>query len=353
MTDLTATPERPARDEAAQSRSLQKGQQTRAAILDAALALASHMGLEGLSIGALAEVTQMSKSGVFAHFGSREELQISVIREYHARFEEEVFLPSLREARGLPRLRAMFDRWVRRVTLELDSGCIYISGAVEFDDRPGPVRDALLDMVQAWQSALELAIAQAIAEGHLRADTDPLQMLFETHGLILALHHDARFLRLPGAVDRARTGFERIVGHCVRTATPRQPPPAHAARAAEFTLPGASHHGPVHPAACATCSSCCTNCSTSRASSRPCPRMPRSTPTRSTRCSKKAASSPPRCSFPAQPERRRRRLQARRRHARGHDAEGLQGGLRPVRRRRLAVAVAATRPSAARACRTS
>jgi AcrR family transcriptional regulator len=106
------------------------------------------MGLEGLSIGALAEVTQMSKSGVFAHFGSREELQISVIREYHARFEEEVFFPAMREPRGLPRLRALFERWVRRVSVELDSGCIYISGAVEFDDRPGPVRDALAEMVR-------------------------------------------------------------------------------------------------------------------------------------------------------------------------------------------------------------
>jgi AcrR family transcriptional regulator len=192
---------------------LQKGQQTRAAILDAALALASHMGLEGLSIGALAEVTQMSKSGVFAHFGSREELQISVIREYHRRFEEEVFFPAMDEARGLPRLRALFERWVRRVSVELDSGCIYISGAVEFDDRPGPVRDALADMVQAWQAALERAIHLAVEQGHLRADTDPLQLLFETHGLILALHHDARFLRLPGAVDRARTGFDRILAH--------------------------------------------------------------------------------------------------------------------------------------------
>ena len=84
-------------------------------ILEAALGQASHMGLEGLSIGALAEVTQMSKSGVFAHFGSREELQIAVIREYHARFEEEVFFPAVREPRGLPRLRALFERWLRRV----------------------------------------------------------------------------------------------------------------------------------------------------------------------------------------------------------------------------------------------
>ncbi len=195
------------------SRALHKGQQTRAAILDAALSLASHMGLEGLSIGALAEVTQMSKSGVFAHFGSREELQISVIREYHARFEEEVFVPAIREPRGLPRLRALFERWIRRVSVELDSGCIYISGAVEFDDRPGPVRDALVSMVRAWHAALERAIRLAMAEGQLRPDTEPTQMLFELHGLILALHHDARFLRTPGALDRARAGFERTMSH--------------------------------------------------------------------------------------------------------------------------------------------
>ena len=192
-------------------KALHKGQQTRAAILDAALSLASQMGLEGLSIGALAEVTQMSKSGVFAHFGSREELQISVIREYHTRFEEEVFFPAMHEARGLPRLRSLFERWVRRVSVEVDSGCIYISGAVEFDDRPGPVRDALESMVRAWHAALDRAIRIAIEVGHLRSETDPDQMLFELHGLILALHHDARFLRIPGALDRARAGFERTL----------------------------------------------------------------------------------------------------------------------------------------------
>lgn len=188
-----------------------KGQLTRAAILDAALGLASHMGLEGLSIGALAELMQMSKSGVFAHFGSREELQISVVREYHARFEAEVFTPALTQPRGLPRLCALFERWVRRVSVELDSGCIYISGAVEFDDRPGPVREALVSMVVSWHRALARAIGIAIEEGHLRADTDVQQMLFEVHGLILALHHDARFLRSPDAPQRARRAFERIV----------------------------------------------------------------------------------------------------------------------------------------------
>ena len=210
---MSALPPRTAKDA---PRALQKGQQTRAAILDAALGLAAHMGLEGLSIGALAEVTRMSKSGVFAHFGSREELQISVIREYHAKFEEEVFAPAILEPRGLPRLAAMFERWVRRVSVEIDSGCIYISGAVEFDDRPGPVRDALASMVRSWHGALERAIRIAIEEGHLARDADPTQMLFEIHGLILALHHDARFLRIPGALDRARAGFARVV-HQVAT----------------------------------------------------------------------------------------------------------------------------------------
>ena len=206
------------------TRPLHKGQQTRAAILDAALTLASHMGLEGLSIGALAEVTQMSKSGVFAHFGSREELQISVIREYHRRFEEEVFFPSMNEPRGLPRLRALFERWVRRVSVELDSGCIYISGAVEFDDRPGPVRDALVTMVRAWQQALERAIRIAIDEGHLKPDTDAQQLLFETHVLILALHHDARLMRTPDAPQRARAAFERVINHYLADgAKPRRP----------------------------------------------------------------------------------------------------------------------------------
>lgn len=198
-------------DSSSPVRTLHKGQQTRATILEAALTLASHMGLEGLSIGALAEVTGMSKSGVFAHFGSRDELQIAVVREYHHKFEEEVFYPALREPRGLPRLRALFDNWVRRVAVEIDSGCIYISGAVEFDDRPGPVRDALVDMVQTWQDALERAIRIGVEEGHLRPDTDPAQMLFEVHGLILALHHDARFLRHPGAVDRAKVAFRRVL----------------------------------------------------------------------------------------------------------------------------------------------
>jgi AcrR family transcriptional regulator len=192
-------------------KALQKGQQTKAAIVDAALGLATQIGLEGLSIGALAEVTQMSKSGVFAHFGSREELQISVIREYHRRFEEEVFYPAIHAGRGLPRLRALFANWMKRTSVEIDSGCIYISGAVEFDDRPGPVRDALASSVRTWHSAMKRAIQSAMAEGHLDTDVEEEQMLFEIHGLILALHYEARFLKNPGSIARANAGFEHIL----------------------------------------------------------------------------------------------------------------------------------------------
>ncbi len=200
-----------ARADATATRPLQKGQQTKAAIVDAALGLATQIGLEGLSIGALAEVMQMSKSGVFAHFGSREELQISVVREYHHRFEEEVFYPAMTVPRGLPRLRAMFDNWMKRTSVEIDSGCIYISGAVEFDDRPGPVRDALASSVSTWLAAMGRAIEIAIEEGHLRPDTDAHQMRFEIHSLILALHYEARFLRAPDSLQRAVAAFEGIV----------------------------------------------------------------------------------------------------------------------------------------------
>ena len=192
-------------------RALLKGQQTKAAIVDAALGLASQIGLEGLSIGALAEITGMSKSGVFAHFGSREELQISVIREYHDRFEREVFYPAMQAPRGVPRLQAMFDNWMVQTSNEIDSGCIYISGAVEFDDRSGPVRDALASSVTSWQAAVRRAVEQVQEEGQMAREVDPMQVAFEIHGLILALHYEARFLKVPGAVERARQGFARIL----------------------------------------------------------------------------------------------------------------------------------------------
>jgi AcrR family transcriptional regulator len=209
LADTPASPAKTALQSALKSQL--KGEKTKAAIIDAALGLATQIGLEGLSIGALAEVAQMSKSGVFAHFGSREELQISVVREYHVRFEQEVFYPALNAERGLPRLRALFANWMKRTSVEIDSGCIYISGAVEFDDRPGPVRDALASSVATWMAAMRRAVVQSQELDQLQSQADPDQILFEIHGLILALHYEARFLKTPGSIDRAVQGFNSIL----------------------------------------------------------------------------------------------------------------------------------------------
>ena len=198
---------------------MRKGELTRAAILDVALDSASRDGLEGLTIGLLAEKMSMSKSGVFAHFGSREDLQLAVLKLYHHRFEQEVFFPSMKEPRGILRLKSMFARWIKRVSVEIASGCIYISGAVEYDDRPGPIRDELVAMVRAWQGALLRCVQQAIECGDLKAGTDAGQMVYEMYGLILALHHDARFLRMPGSIERAQRGFERLIESYQKHAT--------------------------------------------------------------------------------------------------------------------------------------
>ena len=206
-----------------EGRAMQKGQQTKTAIVDVALSLATQMGLEGLTIGAVAEMAGMSKSGVFAHFGSREELQISVIREYHHRFEQEVFYPVLLLARGLPRLRALFANWMQRTSAEIDSGCLYISGAAEFDDRPGPVRDALASSVQTWMAALHRAVRLSVEQGDLAEQTDAAQMAFEIHGLILACHYEARFLKSKAALGLAQRSFEQILQRYGAS----QSPPSH------------------------------------------------------------------------------------------------------------------------------
>jgi AcrR family transcriptional regulator len=237
----SSAPSKRLRSVRADTKPLQKGQQTKAAIVDAALGLATQLGLEGLSIGALAEVMQMSKSGVFAHFGSREELQISVVREYHTRFEEEVFYPAIGVPRGLPRLRSLFDNWMLRTSVELDSGCIYISGAVEFDDRPGPVRDALASSVKTWLSAMRRAIDISVHEGHLGADTDAQQMAFEIHALILALHYEVRFLRHPDSLHRAHKAFDGIVARFGgATTSTSETPPAPTRSAKADAAPGRS-----------------------------------------------------------------------------------------------------------------
>src|SRR5512144_2443973 len=155
----------------------QRSELTLAAILDTALAMAASDGLESLTIGEVAKRLGLSKSGVFSRVGSREALQKAVLAEYARRFLQDVFVPAMREPRGLPRLNAIVRLWLQRARdVEIRQGCIYCAGAFEFDDRDGPLRDALLDGIMAWRSALKRTVIQAIDAGHLRPDTDAEQL---------------------------------------------------------------------------------------------------------------------------------------------------------------------------------
>ena len=194
-----------------------KGELTRAAIVEAALLAASRDGLEGLTIGTLADSMQMSKSGVFAHFGSREELQLAVLKAYVQRFVEEVLRPAVTKPRGLPRLEAILERWVAFLAREMTRGCIMIAGAVEYDDVPGPLRDEMVAIIAGWKRELIKAIRQAVSEGHLKASLDAQQLVFEIYGLMLAMHQDARLLRSADSAKRARTGLRRLIDAVRRT----------------------------------------------------------------------------------------------------------------------------------------
>ncbi len=189
-----------------------KGEDTRAAILDAALAQASEAGFESLTIGSLAERVGLSKSGLFAHFGSREDLQVAAIESAAARFTETVFIPAFKAARGLPRLRALFDRWLAWTTDSgLVHGCPMQAAAVEFDDRPGPVRDAVIEHFAGLERALGRAVELCVDQGHLRADLDRGQFVFEMIGIIFAYYHNARLFQREPSQSRARAAFERLI----------------------------------------------------------------------------------------------------------------------------------------------
>ena len=194
-----------------------KGEKTRAMIVQAALEIASRDGLEGLTIGTLADQMQMSKSGVFAHFGAREELQLAVLKEYVHRFVEEVLRPAVAKPRGLPRLEAILQGWVAFLAREMTRGCIMIAGAVEYDDVPGPLREQMVTIITGWKRELVTAIRQSVAEGHLKPPIDAQQLVFEIYGLMLAMHQDARLLRSPDSAKRARAGLRRLVDGVRRT----------------------------------------------------------------------------------------------------------------------------------------
>jgi AcrR family transcriptional regulator len=188
-----------------------KGERTRAAILDEALRIVSKAGLDGVTIGTLAEATGMSKSGLFAHFGSREELLLAVLDHGQDEFTQVVFKPALDHPRGIPRLRAMFVNWLDWTeSAELPGGCPMIGGATEFDDKPGPIRDMLAAGQRAWIETLKRGVRQAVDQGQFAADTDPEQIAFEMFGIALVVHHHRRLLGYSKARARALAALESL-----------------------------------------------------------------------------------------------------------------------------------------------
>ncbi|MDO8370919.1 TetR/AcrR family transcriptional regulator [Polaromonas sp. YR568] len=189
----------------------QKSEMTRAAIVGAALDLASAEGLEAITLQAVADRLGLSKSGVFSRIGSREALQKAVIDEFGRRFLADVFVPAVQQPKGLPRLDAIVQRWIVRTRdVEAHTGCVYSAGAFELDDREGPLRDHLHGEITRWRAALRRTIVQAVESGDLRSDTDPEQLVAEIYALMLGLIHDTRFLRDPRAAERAQASWQRL-----------------------------------------------------------------------------------------------------------------------------------------------
>ncbi|MDT9001102.1 TetR family transcriptional regulator [Paucibacter sp. APW11] len=190
----------------------ERSELTQSAIVDVALEMAALEGLESLSIGEVAKRLNLSKSGVFSRIGSREGLQRAVLEEFDRRFQQDIMLPAMREARGLPRLDAIMQAWLRRATTPGARGsCLYVAGAYEFDDREGPLREMLLDGVRRWRQVLRRSVLQAVEVGHLRGDIDVDQLVFELDGVFAAVVRETRFLRDPQAAERGLASYARLI----------------------------------------------------------------------------------------------------------------------------------------------
>jgi len=188
-----------------------KGQETKVAILDEAVGIASRIGFNALTIGQLADQTGMSKSGLFAHFKSKEALQLETLERGRERFNDIVTLPTLKHPRGIARVRALFDNWLVWETEALQGGCVFVTASIEYDDQPGPMRDALVRNQKDWAEFIAVVAGTGVSEGDFRADLDTEQFAFAMQGLMYAYHHAARLLRDPNARDRTRQSFEQLL----------------------------------------------------------------------------------------------------------------------------------------------
>ena len=207
-----------------------KGEQTRLTVLARAADLAAREGLSTLTIGDLAHRTQLSKSGLFAHFQSKEALQLEVLAYARDRFTDEVIRPAVRTERGEPRVRVLFEQWLA-VAARMNAECLFVSASAEFDDRPGPVRDQLVRDHLDCRDSITQMFRTGIAEGDFREDADPEQFAYELVGIMLGLFHAHRLLGDPRAAERAGRSFETLLAaarapRIEQTAPSAQPQPA-------------------------------------------------------------------------------------------------------------------------------
>jgi len=188
-----------------------KGEETRQAIVDQAIDLVSSIGLEKLTIGTLASATGMSKSGLFAHFHSKEQLQLQVLEEARARFVDIVIAPALKKPRGEARIREMFRRTMEQWEENLPGGCVFHAVSAELDDQPGPARDYLIEIQRDYRETQRRAAQIAIEEGEFRKDLDLDQFVFELGSITAAYHHFGRLLGDPNAEALAYKAFEALL----------------------------------------------------------------------------------------------------------------------------------------------
>ncbi len=199
-----------------------KGARTRESILRVAVDLASVEGLEGLTIGRLADELQMSKSGLFSHFGSKEELQLATVETARQIFSEHVILPALAAPEGMPLLWALCDRWLGHVEKRVfKGGCFFTAASFEFDSRPGPVRNSIVQAMKEWLHVLSRAVEGAKRARHLKAAVDPQQFAFEIYSLAIGAHWGFQLMDDKKALHNVRAAIlERIRA----LATPACPP---------------------------------------------------------------------------------------------------------------------------------
>lgn len=200
---------------------------TRQKILDAGLALASELGLQGITIGSLARSVDLTKAGLYAHFDSKEDILLAILKAAVERFVREGVDPALAEPPGLARIRALFDAWLEwSKAPPLPGGCVFISSAAELDDRPGPLRDYLVEVQGEWAALLGREVKTARTQGELRTDLDPRQFVFELYSTILGFHYYARLFEDRTAETRARWSFQELLarsGHAERSWRRRSP----------------------------------------------------------------------------------------------------------------------------------